>query len=285
MATGKSAGNHAIASFIRTQARGCAAAFTFLTRLPLFGAATHSADDLRHAAVWFPVVGLVVGAVGGATYWLASLLWPPVLAVILSVGITVWMTGAFHEDALADALDGFGGGWDKARVLAIMKDSRIGSYALVGVLLVMAAKIAALSAIAQWPAAGTGDPSTRAAGVVQALVLAHVMGRWSSVPLMWRLPYVRADDQSERPSAGRPFGSGVTGVQALAATGLMLVIAAIVASGRAALIVAITAAVTWIAGRYCDRRIGGITGDALGATNQVVELAVYLVLSAGTAAL
>ena len=132
----------------RTYLRACAAAFTFLTRVPAHRVVRHDGQDLANAAPYFPLVGVVVGAVGGAAFAAASLLWPTLLAIIISVAATVWMTGAFHEDALADALDGFGGGWDRAQILAIMKDSRVGSYALVGVALVLGAKVAALATIA-----------------------------------------------------------------------------------------------------------------------------------------
>src|SRR5262249_29467579 len=130
---------------MRAQLRAFAAAVAFLTRIR--PGVAHDASDLPAAVTYFPVVGLVVGLSGALAFGFAAELWPPALAVIVSVGFTVWLTGAFHEDALADAFDGFGGGWDRAQVLSIMKDSRVGSYALVGVLLVMAAKITALVAI------------------------------------------------------------------------------------------------------------------------------------------
>src|SRR5215471_7579595 len=131
---------------MRAQLRAFAAAIAFLTRIrPAIVA--HDASDLPAAVTYFPVVGLVVGGSGALAFGFAGRLWSPTIAVIVSVAFTVWLTGAFHEDALADAFDGFGGGWDRAQVLAIMKDSRIGSYALLGVLLVIAAKLAALRAI------------------------------------------------------------------------------------------------------------------------------------------
>jgi adenosylcobinamide-GDP ribazoletransferase len=257
---------------VATELRACLAAFTFLTRLPAYRLVDHGPDDLSRAATYFPLVGLVVGLAGGATYASAAVFWPTTLAVVLSVAVTVWMTGAFHEDALADAFDGFGGGWDRAQILAIMKDSRVGSYALVGVVLVLAAKIAALASI---------GGRENAAGVVRALVAGHVLGRWSSVPLIWRLPYVRPETEGERPSAGRPFASRVTSAQLGAASAMMILIVAVAAGSRAVAVIAVALGVTWLCARYYNRRLGGITGDALGAANQLVELSAYLVLSAG----
>lgn len=263
--------------FARAQLRACAAAFTFLTRIPIGGAIAHDADDLAGSAVYFPIVGLVVGALGGVAFGAARQLWPALLAVILSVAFTVWLTGAFHEDALADSFDGFGGGWSTPQILAIMKDSRVGSYALVGVVLVLAAKIASLSILAGQA------PASRTSGIVdvaRALIAGHVLGRWSSVVLIARLPYVRAESDGAKPAAGKPFVGAVTPVRLLAATLLTGTIVAVALGQRAVIAGLVAVAATWVAARYFVRRIGGITGDALGGANQLVELSVYLALAA-----
>jgi adenosylcobinamide-GDP ribazoletransferase len=261
-------------SVLRTQARAFAAAFTFMTRLPLGPLAAHDLTDLPASAVYFPVVGLVVALVGGAVYTGARSIWSAPIAVLLSMCATVLATGAFHEDALADAFDGFGGGWSREQVLAIMKDSRVGSYALVGVSLVLALKFAALYALAASPAS---------IGVVRALIAAHVVGRWSSVLLIRHCPYVRPASEGERPSAGRPFVAGVTPGRFIAATALTLIILNVAVGWSAIVPLVISIAVTALAGWYFARRIGGITGDALGAANQIVELAVYLAFAARAA--
>ena len=258
-------------SFVAAQARALAAAFTFMTRLPLGGLASHDVDDLPASAAYFPVVGLVVALIGGAAFAAAGRVWPTPVAVVLSMCATVLATGAFHEDALADAFDGFGGGWSREQVLAIMKDSRVGSYALVGVTLTLATKFATLAALASNPAS---------VGVPRALVVAHVLARWSSLLLIHRYPYVRPAADGERPSAGRPFVAGVTSGRLIGAT-LLAVTILLFAAGRGvlpSLVVAI--GVTAVAGWYFRRRIGGITGDALGAANQIVEVCVYLTLAA-----
>lgn len=257
-------------SFLRMQARALAAAFTFMTRVPLGALASHDPADLPGSGVYFPVVGLAVGLVGGGVYELGIHVWPVPLAIVLSICATVLVTGAFHEDALADACDGFGGGWSRDQVLAIMKDSRIGSYALVGVTLTLAVKFAALDAIA----------SGAAVGVVRALVVAHVLARWSSLVLIRRYPYVRPAAEGERPSAGRPFVAGVTAAQLIVATLIMLLIVDIAIGWTALAPLIVALLVTAGAGWYFHRRIGGITGDALGAANQVVEVCVYLTLAA-----
>jgi adenosylcobinamide-GDP ribazoletransferase len=237
------------------------AACTFLTRLPLPGAAAVDEDSLARSSVWFPVVGAVVGAFGALTLIGAGRLWPPFVAATLSVLATVLLTGAFHEDALADSADGFGGGWTRERVLEIMSDSRIGAYGVVALVLVLSARIGCLAAMAPMDGA-------------RALIGAHVLARWSSLPLIRVLPYARPE------GSGNPFVGSVTGARLFSGT-LLAVLLASMALGRRVLPAALAAAVvTAVAGRYFRARLGGITGDCLGATNQIVELVTYLTVLA-----
>jgi adenosylcobinamide-GDP ribazoletransferase len=237
-------------------------AVTFLTRLPLpHTASEHPTAELGAATVYFPVVGALIGALGAGVYWLASTLWPEPLAIILAVAATVLATGALHEDALADFADGFGGGWSRDQVLAIMKDSRIGSYGVAALTLVLLAKLAALASLTRLD-------------VVRALIAAHTIGRWAALPLLAGLPYVR-----DAGGTGAAFTGGVTPLRLTLAT---LVTAAILAAtiGLRTIPTIIAATlVTAFLGWYAHRRIGGITGDVLGATTQCVELATYLVLA------
>lgn len=258
--------------------RPLAAAIAFLTRIPAGRIVKYGLADLSRSTPYFPVVGLLVGSVGGLVLWAGSLVWPSLLAVIVSICLTVLSTGAFHEDALADAFDGFGGGWTSEQVLAIMRDSRVGSYALIGVVLVVAAKIAALLAIMM--NANDGGQAPRVSDACRALVAAHVLGRWSSVPLMRYHDYVRPASAAERPGAARPFVGSVTIGHLIAATLIAATIVAAAIGVRSISVWVVCIVGTVLAGTYFRRRIGGITGDALGATNQVIELLVYLVLAA-----
>lgn len=248
------------------QVRLLLTALRFLTRVPSPRWLGFDAEDLARSTPYFPVVGLAVGAGAGALYAGAALLWPPPVAAVLATAWTVWLTGAFHEDALADSLDGFGGGWDRAHILGIMKDSRIGAYGAVGLVLAVTVKIAALVAVA------AGGPGA----VVRALVAAHVLARWSSLPLIWRYRYVRPEDSEAR---SKPFASSVTSLRLAVGSGLMLLLVGLALGRRAPVVLAAACIVTLAAGRYFRRRLGGITGDCLGAANQFVELAVYLALA------
>ena len=243
------------------QLRAFFAAVMFLTRVPCPTRFGYDPLDLARSTVYFPVIGLMIGAIGAAVYAGASLGLSALTAGVLSVGATVWITGAFHEDALADACDGFGGGWERDQVLAIMKDSRIGSYGATGLALVLLARVGTIA---------TFTPAAAA----RALVAAHVLARWSSLPLIRGYAYVRETD-----SKSKPFAASVS--TARLAVGSVLALAIVVAVlGRDSVRALMAAAlVTALGGRYFRRRIGGITGDCLGAANQLVELATYLALA------
>ncbi len=245
------------------------AAVMFLTRIPVPRWAGHDPARLARSTAYFPLVGLLVGLLGGAAVWAAARVWTPLVAAALSTAATVWATGAFHEDALADSCDGFGGGWERDQVLAIMKDSRIGSYGAVGLALVLVTKVGAVAAIA----------GADAGLALRALVVAHTLGRWSSLPLIWALPYVREGDGSK----GRPFAASVTAPRLAAGSAITAAVTAVALAPLGPAIIAAALAlaslVTALGARYFRRRIGGMTGDCLGAANQMVELCTYLLLA------
>lgn len=119
-------------------------ALRFFTRMPVPRWVGHSTDLLNHSARYFPLVGWLVGLVGAAGFLIVGLALPVSLAIVLSMAATIRFTGAFHEDGFGDVCDGFGGGWDRAQVLSIMKDSRIGAYGAIGLVLMLIAKFLAL---------------------------------------------------------------------------------------------------------------------------------------------
>jgi adenosylcobinamide-GDP ribazoletransferase len=154
-------------------------ALQFLTRVPVPRWVGWQPEWLHHSARHFAAVGLVVGGAGALVLWAAAHLWPALVAVLLCMAATVWITGAFHEDGLADTCDGLGGAVTRERALAIMKDSRLGTYGAVGLLLVLALKAAALHTLA-----------TRDLGAtLAALPLAHAWSRGATVGLLRLLPY------------------------------------------------------------------------------------------------
>jgi adenosylcobinamide-GDP ribazoletransferase len=238
------------------------AALRFFTRLPVPAWVGHSQEQLNHAARYFPLVGILVGAIGAAVTELAVLALPIGVAVLLGMAATVLVTGGFHEDGFADACDGFGGGWDKAQVLAIMKDSRIGSYAAIGLGLLLLTKWTALVEIDAafgppvWPGPGR-RPRRVAPGLDRADPFPRLRAR-------------RRQQQIQ--AAGAAHGAGRAGHRRALRPGALPAAAPGRHAGRPG------ARRHWsaFAARYFLRRIGGYTGDCLGATQQLAELAFYL---------
>lgn len=237
-------------------------ALGFFTRIPVPAWVPWSSERLNHAARYFPLVGWVVGAAGAAAFYLATLVLPATLAAIVSTAVTLRLTGAFHEDGWADTCDGLGGGWDRAQVLTIMKDSRIGTYGSAGLVLMLLAKLSALVALAEH------TPSA----AVCALLVAHPLSRLASTSLIHTLAYVREDESSKSKPLARALSTRELAIAAgFGALPLLLLPAPAIVLVAAAVVVT-----TLWAARVFVRRLGGYTGDCLGAAQQVTELATYL---------
>jgi adenosylcobinamide-GDP ribazoletransferase len=248
---------------IRQELESFLGAVRFFTRLPVPGWVCHSAEGLNRSARYFPAVGLLVGGIGALAYLAALQLWPQPVAVLLSLAATIYVTGAFHEDGLADAVDGIGGGWDKARILEIMKDSRVGTFGAVALWLALTGKLVLLAGLD--------------AGLVpSALVAGHALSRFCSTVLLATMNYVREDLQSRaKPLATSLSGGAFAVALAFAAAGLLPLPWDKALAG--CLLAA--AATAWLAGKF-RRWLGGYTGDCLGAVQQVAEIAIYLGLLA-----
>ena len=235
-------------------------ATAFLTRLPL--AAPEGASIAR--AGWaFPLIGLAVGALGGLVYELTlSFGLTPFIAAMLAVAATMLITGALHEDGLADTADGFGGGTTPARKLEIMRDSAIGAYGVLALIVTFSLKVGALASI--------GDPLLAAI----ALMTAHIAARAVLPAFMFAVKPARADGLSAH--AGQP---PVRSVAIAAALGVLaLGVGLDPVKGVAALLLLVLASL--ILARLTLRQIGGQTGDVLGALEQCAEILVILTAAA-----
>lgn len=257
---------------LRSELRVFYTGLMFLTRLPVPAWVDHHPAYLMRSMMWFPLIGAAVGAWGAAWHAAAALLWPspPLLAAALSTLSTVWLTGCFHEDGLADSLDGFGGGWGREQILRIMKDSRVGTYALVGTALALHAKLAVLGALG--PARATA-----------ALIAAHAASRWTSLPLIYACTYLQDAEDAKR-GLYNWFATSrrlLTPPRlAFATAGTAGVLLAALPAAQAAAVAATVLLATLLSGYYGNLVLGGIVGDYLGATIAVTELAIYLVLAA-----
>jgi adenosylcobinamide-GDP ribazoletransferase len=237
-------------------------ALRFFTRLPLGAAPAPEPGALARAAWAFPLVGAIVGIICAAAYTVADFLDFPRLAVaLIAVGAGAVVTGALHEDGLADTADAWGGR-DPAERLAIMRDSRSGAYAIVAIVLSVALRVAAVAAL----------PGKGAA--LAAFVAAHAVARGGLPAVLFLVPAARGDGLGA--SAGVPglgevlWSAGIAALIALIALGIVAGIGALVLAGLAMAAMAVLA----------RRQIGGHTGDVLGAIEQKGETAMLLAAAA-----
>lgn len=248
--------------------RGVRAAFIFFTRIPV-GGFPFRKDDFRWASAHAPFIGLVLGGVAGFVHF-ALLPLGPLASAALALGVSMLLTGAFHEDGLADTSDALGGGFTREKVLAILKDSRIGSFggaALALSVLVRAALISRLGAAGAW-----------------ALPLAFCAARVGPIWQMAALPYVTADGGAKSRDLTRGgFLQAAVATLWLALTCAVSLRLALVTPERTLSLVVVLAAVALFSAFRYVRRVGGITGDFLGATEQLGEMAALSVLAWGAA--
>jgi adenosylcobinamide-GDP ribazoletransferase len=231
-------------------------ALMFFTRIPCARWAGSTEEDLNRAPRYFPLIGIVVGLVAAAVYLAAKLFFPQEVAVLASMAATLWLTGAFHEDGFADAADGLGGGWGKEQVLTIMQDSRLGSYGALAMVMALLIKFQTLSHLSP-------------AMIPAILIAGHALSRFCAVLVISTQQYVRSSGKA-KPLATRPSKGG-------------LVVAAVFGLAPLALLAPsllwalVPVALVWLwFSRMLKRRLGGYTGDCLGAMQQLCELAFYL---------
>lgn len=243
-------------------------AFVFLTALPFSKVMRNEwpLPALAQGAWAFPIVGILVGLLGAVTFWLATIIGlGPWVSAFCAVGAQLFVTGALHEDGLADVADGFGGGFDRSQKLVIMRDSRIGTFGAAALIMTLGLRTAALATLA--------DPVMAAGALIAAGTFSRAL---MTVPMRW-LPMARPDGLAA--SAGRPsrvnfggaliIGAGVT-LPFLACSGGLAGIAGLLAAAM------ICGLVSWLA----LRQIGGQTGDVLGAVQQAAEITLLLAMMA-----
>lgn len=234
-------------------------AIRFFTRIPIPDRIPHSEALLNHAARYFPAVGLIVGLVSAIIFETSLTLLPQGVSILIAMAASIYLTGAFHEDGLTDMTDGLGGGWEKHRILEIMKDSRVGSYGVIAIAMVLAIKFACLE-------------SVPAAWVPVLLITGHAFSRYCSVLIMAGMHYVREDAFSK----SKPLATQLSGNALIVATlfGLLPLLWLPFGVMVAGLVCALVATI-WL-GRKLQKWLGGYTGDCLGAVQQLSEVTFYL---------
>lgn len=230
----------------------------FVSRIPMLVKVDYSQRLMNQSSVYFPLVGLLLGGLYVGLYSLLELWWTPLIAVLLVVGFHLWITGAFHEDGLADSADGLGGGYTVARRLEIMKDSRIGTYGTAALVMVLLLKAALLTTVSP---------------VWLGLLLAPAVSRLTPLCLMRWLPYVTDPDTSK----SKPVAEGFSRQRLMVAAVGVAVLALAFQVALAALISIALVAMVW--GAMLKKSLGGYTGDTLGASVVLSELVFLLLLA------
>lgn len=253
-----------ISAGARQQVNSFLGAVVFLTRIPVGSLYNFQSTSLSRSVIYFPLVGALIGSAGGIILVAAHAFFPASIAVLLCMATTTAMTGGLHEDGLADAADGLLGGRNPAHRLEIMKDSRLGTFGALALWFSLTAKFLLLNTLLLQGAALT----------CAALIVANTLGRGACVALLYFYPYARVEE-----SKAKPFGDSITRLQLLPALALPTALAFALIGRAAAGCTLAAIAATGLAGVYFKRKIGGVTGDCLGAANQLVELASYFVLA------
>lgn len=249
-------------SRLLTELRLLLMAVQYFTRVPMPSWVGHSAEHLSGTARYLTAVGVIVGGIGALVLWATSLVLPGPLPVILSTAATVFLTGAFHEDGLADTFDGLGGGATRERALEIMKDSRIGTFGVAALVFTLLIKVAALNAL----------PTTFA---IVVLIAGHALSRACAVTLLFAGSHVSKPELSKARAVAQPMGRGELAFAMLVGVAPLYWCGVHAVAGFVGAMI-----VLYVLARWFMRRLGGFTGDTLGAAQQLTEIMFYLAVLA-----
>lgn len=255
---------------LKTEWKNFLLAVGFFTRIPVSSHADFQEADLNRSVKYFPLVGCIVGLIGAAAFYLAMQVFTHPIAVLISMAATIFATGAFHEDGLADSADGLGGGWAREQVLTIMQDSRLGTYGAIALFMALMAKYQLLVAM-------------HADTVMAVILCAHALSRLSAVWLMAALPYTKSSGKA-KPLATEVSRADLCIANIFGLLPLLTLLALLqnsLGNWRATLsfvlfVLAAVGAIWWWWRMLLKRKLGGYTGDTLGAIQQLSEIMFYL---------
>ncbi|MFK4001346.1 adenosylcobinamide-GDP ribazoletransferase [Psychrobacter namhaensis] len=263
-----------VGQLIKYEWRLLLVAMQFLTRLPVPSFSSYDPQWLHQSSRHFPAVGLLIGLLCAGVFWLGSVLFTPLVAAVISTVFGIRLTGAFHEDGLADSCDGLGGGLTRERTLTIMKDSRLGTYGVLGLVSALLLKVTLLASM---------PPSV----AIVALIIGHTASRLLCISLLALLPYGGEIEHAK----AKPMAQQLTPLQGLLSSGWLLLAGVLVTLifpytvqqigvGQWLLALLLALIATDYMRRLLRRRLDGYTGDGLGATQQLSEVAIYVGLAA-----
>lgn len=243
----------------------------FYTRIPCPKNIDHNADYLNKSSRYFPLVGWIVGMISFFAFVISTYLFTCEIAVIISLIASILITGAFHEDGFADVCDGFGGGWTKEKILTIMKDSAIGAYGAIGLVLLFLLKFQVLFTLVSFSNSNIQESYYF---IFILFVSAHAISRLAAISIVFTHQYSREDTLSK----SKPIAQNYTWREVLGALffGLLPLLIFCFLHWQFVLTLVPVILTRLFLARYFQKWIGGYTGDCLGATQQVCELVFYL---------
>jgi adenosylcobinamide-GDP ribazoletransferase len=244
-------------------------ALQFYTRLSVPAWVGYNPDDMNKATRYLPLIGWIVGFIAGIFFLLGTYLLDLPTGVILSIISSILLTGAFHEDGFADACDGFGGGWTKEKILEIMKDSRVGTYAVAGLILLLGLKFSLLHALSLYI---ENQPIL----ILLISISAHASSRFMAVTMIFTHSYVRFTNDSKSKPVAEPGSKNTLLIAAVFALIPLLVLSFMLNQPGLLAVIPILYLIKIMLARYFTKWIGGYTGDCLGATQQVCEIGFYI---------
>ncbi|MEO0414783.1 MAG: adenosylcobinamide-GDP ribazoletransferase [Verrucomicrobiota bacterium] len=239
-------------------------ALMFYSRIPCPKWVDHSEEYLNKATRFFPLIGWVVGGFSFLLFLPFFLIDEIHIGIVFSMIASIWITGAFHEDGFADSCDGFGGGWTKSQILEIMKDSRVGAFGLIGMILILLLKFLLLERLL------TGQRELWIALAV--IISAHALSRFITATMIFTHEYSREDAKSKV----KPVSKNVGWVELILAATFGIAPLFLFQDYWIFLTIIPVYGAKALLGRYFQKWIEGYTGDCLGATQQVTEIVFYL---------
>jgi adenosylcobinamide-GDP ribazoletransferase len=250
-------------------------ALMFYTRIPCPKNIDHDPVYLNKSSRYFPLIGWIVGGICFVIYYLSNVVFGNEIAIILSTIAGILTTGAFHEDGFADVCDGFGGGWTKEKILLIMKDSAIGAYGAIGLILIFLLKFVALFNLFY-----TSEIVNLQSAIKNLLffVSAHSLSRLAAISIVFTHEYSRDDATSK----SKPIAQSFTWREVVGASffGLLPLVFLSTLQWQFLFVLVPVFVTRFFLARYFQKWIDGYTGDCLGATQQVCEVIFYLSITA-----
>jgi len=244
-------------------------ALQFYTRLPIPAWVGYSPEDMNKSTRYLPLIGWIVGFISCVFLLLGSFLIDLSTGIILSMISSILLTGAFHEDGFADACDGFGGGWKKEKILEIMKDSRVGTYAVVGLILLLGLKFSLLKALIPFI-------QNQPVLILLTLITAHALSRLMAATMIFTNDYVRFTNDSKSKPVAEVGSKNTLLIAAIFAFIPLLTLCFLLNQPVLLLVVPFLYLIKIMLARYFTKWIGGYTGDCLGTTQQVCEIGFYI---------